>query len=126
MKENSRPSLLKPLVGDIYSLNMVRRQKLEQYGLGVLKTMQVPPTDTAEGAVEQEDDGGPRESKDEEQEQTLHAMPEELGAGSRDEAISDTQAIEGSESDTRAQKDDIPIAYEQDQGDASTQEKHSA
>jgi non-canonical poly(A) RNA polymerase PAPD5/7 len=51
---NTRHSLLKPLVGDTFSLNKVRRERLDAEGRAVLHTMQNSIAHTAKAIREEE------------------------------------------------------------------------
>lgn len=79
MSVNTRYSLLAPLVGDTYSLNRWRREKLEQQGRRVLDQMQGSFAATAKAIREAEAEEA---QKSKQEEKVLQSKP---GASASDE-----------------------------------------
>lgn len=94
LANNNRHSFLKPLVGDIFSLNQARRHRLDAEGRAVLNTMQSSIAHTAKAIIEEEKLATQEErTASEKLAQLSQVNPAESAPGSYGEAVTSTLDI---------------------------------
>jgi non-canonical poly(A) RNA polymerase PAPD5/7 len=108
LANNNRPSFLKPLVGDIFSLNQARRHRLDAEGRAVLNTMQSSIAHTAKTIIEEEKLAAQEErTASEKLVQSSQIEPAESASDPSGEAVTSTSGVMGAE-ESKAEKLDRP------------------